>query len=220
MMRKRVSCLLSIMLALIIVAYFFKLYFIVFILTCIMLTIIFSTFLTRYGKATRQWRKVPNLLDDITRNYKKVYLGYKALDTDGLDLTQQYSNLYSDYLLLQRYYSLGDSNCRFIINIHASKRYQYSCSPSLFSLNMLHPITLLEHNTWLYRYEMEWGEFLTPMVFYLKHYFYDWVEKFCCYVNCSAKSNVNYELIRQILGFAKSRNLLVKIYVDGRLLDI
>lgn len=219
-MRKRVSCLLSIMLALIIVVCFWELYLIAFVLTCFVLTIIFSTFLAKYGKITRQWRKVPNLLDDVTRNYKKIYLGYKALNNDGLDLTQQYSNLYTDYLLFQRYYSLGDINCRFIINMHANKRYQHSCKPSLFSLNMLHPITLLEHNALLYRYEVEWGEFLTPMLFYLKHYFYDWVEKFCCYVNCSTQSDINYELIRQILDFAESRDLQVKVYVEGSLLDI
>lgn len=213
-MKRRVLCLVVTISVMIFITWFFNLYLFNAILLCAIACVILSTFQEKYGKITAQWKKVPDLLNDFTRNYKVIYLGYQSLGSDGLDLTQKYSNLYSDYLMLQRYYSLGCDNCRFIINTRSNKEYQYSCKPSLFSLNMLHPITILEHNVLLYKYAIEWGEFLTPMLFYLK-----------CFFNCinrNIHSDIiycNYELFKEILCFSKERGLRVEVYIEGCLLE-
>ena len=106
-----------------------------------------------FGKiinAKEKWHRAPELLNDDKRNYDMLILGYKMPQNkevyNGLDMTITYSTLYSDFLLMQRYYSLVKKGGTIIFNLPENRLYYKKHRLSIFTLNMLHPVTILEHS--------------------------------------------------------------------------
>lgn len=156
------------------------------------------------------WKKEPKLLNDSTRNYQCLELGYQRTGGDnvGLDLTQKYTNLYSDFLLLKRYYSLVKSGGKIIVNMDATKAYMLKQRPTVFSLCMLHPVTLMELGKFYYIYEIKLKEILNPLIFFFN--------ETTSYIIKKRKTNIcNKILMRDMENFCNERNLKIVWYING-----
>lgn len=160
------------------------------------------------SKFNINWNKSPDFLRDDTRNYSYLELGYKQLGKDGLDLTQEYTNLYSDYLVLKRFYSLVKRDGTIVINMEPTEYYMFHSRPSIFSLCMLHPVTLLELGKFYYLYEIVFGEVLNPLIYILKG-------KGMRIIKNRETSEHNKNLMQEIEEFCTARNLRVEWYIAG-----
>lgn len=156
-----------------------------------------------------RWKKMPNLLTDDRRNYPCIELGIKPVDQSGLDLTQEFSNLFSDFLVLKRMYSLVGKNGIVHINMGQTKSYMFQKSPSIFSLSMLHPVTLMELGWRYYFYEIILRECLNPLLFCLKHFTHNFFPR-----NNEAGS-YNFLLMWQIEEFCRERDVVVEFFIDN-----
>ena len=159
-------------------------------------------------KITNNWNKTPDFLKDDIRNYSYLELGYERVGKDGLDLTQKYTNLYSDYLILKRFYSLVKKDGTIIINMKPTEYYMFHSRPSVFSLCMLHPVTLLELGKIYYLYEIVFGEILNPLLFVLK-------EMGMRTIKNKETNMYNEGLMQEIEEFCNARNLRVEWYITG-----
>ena len=161
------------------------------------------------SKVTDNWNKMPDFLKDDTRNYSNLELGYERVGKDGLDLTQKYTNLYSDYLILKRFYSLVKKDGTIVINMKPTEYYMFHSRPSVFSLCMLHPVTLLELGKIYYIYEIVFWEILNPFLFMLKEMGMQFIK--------NKETNVyNESLMQEIEEFCNARNLRVEWYMLGK----
>ena len=169
--------------------------------------------LLQKSRISNNWKKTPDLLRSNSRNYSFLELGYKAVRVDSLDLTQKYTNLYSDFLVLQRFYSLVKQGGTIIFNMWSSEYYMSSHRPSLFSLCMLHPVTLLELGRIYFFYEYMCGEILNPLLFLIKEIIHrnDRANK-----NCKC----NREMMSEIEAFCGKRNLKIEWHIDGQKINL
>lgn len=161
------------------------------------------------SRIIHNWKKEPKLLNDSTRNYQYLELGYqRTRENSGLDLTQKYTNLYSDFLLLKRYYSLVKRGGVIVVNMDATKSYMLKQQPTVFSLCMLHPVTLLELGIFYYVYEIKLKGILTPLFFLLNEVTSHIIKK--------KKTNIcNKILMSDMENFCKERNLKIVWYING-----
>lgn len=164
--------------------------------------------LRKYSELPLKWEKQPNLLQDKRRNFDIIYIGDLCQYGAGLDLTVKYSNLYSDYLLLQRYYSLLSKTGRVIFNIKANRNYMKSQKLSWFVLGMLHPVTLLEHGKVYYNYVYKWEELFTPLYYIIRHIVPN--------VNNEDSILNKNDLVDEIKKFACDRSIKVEFWCDGK----
>ena len=137
-----------------------------------------------------------------------TWLSTNGGDNVGLDLTQKYTNLYSDFLLLKRYYSLVKSGGKIIVNMDATKAYMLKQRPTVFSLCMLHPVTLMELGKFYYIYEIKLKEILNPLIFFFN--------ETTSYIIKKRKTNIcNKILMRDMENFCNERNLKIVWYING-----
>lgn len=157
-----------------------------------------------------RWRKSPDFLKNDTRNYSYIKLGYGPIGEidDSLDLTQEYSNLYSDFLVLKRFYSLLKKDGTIVINMNPTKYYMFYDKPSIFSLCMLHPVTLLELGKFYYIYEEVFGEILNPIAYLLK--------KIGRNRQIQDTHICNWRLMQEIEEFCIARHLRIEWYIMGK----
>lgn len=112
----------------------------------------------------------PNFLDNLDRNYEILELGIlKELESNIniLKLMNYRRNLYTDVLLIKRYYSL--LRIEGIVRIHVEKTREYLCRKtiSVFDYALLHPMTLYEHNIFLYFYVIKLKEIFSGILFFI-----------------------------------------------------
>lgn len=84
---------------------------------------------------------------------------------------------------------------------------------SLFVLNKLHHITLLENGKLYFDYELKWDEFLNPLLFYI-YKLYDY--KFDKKIDTLPHDNT---YMNQIERFAQERNLKVEWFIEGKCIN-
>lgn len=98
--------------------------------------------------------KVPSLMGNMTRNYDEMILGDENSEISKneptnkkcLNLTNYGRNLYTDVLIMERWYSFlkkGGTVC-FSIDC-GNKRYLFDNNISLFDDEFMHQVTMLEH---------------------------------------------------------------------------
>ncbi len=91
-----------------------------------------------------------SLTKNLQRNYDFLILGSKNItfseNHSNLDLRNYGRNQYTDFLIVQRYYSFlkKGGTVRILIDL-ADKTYQSSSKISYFDYPLLHKVTLLEH---------------------------------------------------------------------------
>ena len=181
-------------------------------LLLIMIFIDFSYFLEKRTNICKNWKKAPDLLVNDKRNYDILILGDKSYEfhyKNGLDLTISFSNLHSDYLILQRYYSLLKLGGKVELYMPNNKKYFKNKNISIFALNLLHPVTILDHSKLLYNYYYKWEEFMNPLIFIFKNLF--------CY-NYSKINEMDFILLKDIQAFCKERGLQIFFYLDNKIL--
>ncbi len=187
---------------------YFQLYTISTIILILQIVVVFLLLINK-SKIVYNWRKEPELLNNSIRNYQYLELGYQRTgDKNGLDLTQKYTNLYSDFLLLKRYYSLLKRGGSIVINMDATKSYMFKQRPTVFSLCMLHPVTLMEIGKLYYVYEIMFKEILNPLIFLLNEVKSHIIKK--------GKINIsNKTLMQEMEAFCKERNLKIVWYINS-----
>lgn len=123
------------------------LYAIYFIINLILLFIIIS-----YIKYEQYIKLVvPDIHTNLYRNYDVLILGNRKLDIEikknYLDLRNYKRNLYTDILILERYYGFLKDNGKIIFYICKNDcKNLYSKHISIFDYEFLHSVTLLEHD--------------------------------------------------------------------------
>ncbi|MDD3414648.1 MAG: hypothetical protein PHY47_11685 [Lachnospiraceae bacterium] len=203
-MKKRVLAILLGCLLLIIISNLCKWYAISIMLIIVLGLTIISALLCKYSNVSILWKKAPDLLNDGQRNFGIMYLGWPIEYVDGLDMTVVYSNLYSDFLIFQRYYSLLKKGGTVIFYLKDDLKYFYKRKLSLFCLNMLHPVTLLEHGKIYYDYEYKWNEMFNTIIYFLMIFRKE-----------IRVTKINYNQLREIKTFAQERDLEIVFRFKG-----
>lgn len=99
--------------------------------------------------------RIPNIFQELTRNYDTIILGdYAIVKTileqekkkeKVLDLSNYFRNYYTDMLIIQRYYSLARKGGTVEIYMNVNdKKYFEKKNISPFDYGYLHPVTLME----------------------------------------------------------------------------
>jgi hypothetical protein len=148
---------------------------VVFTLLC---TVLFVIGNRKYCRFMR--KRIPNIMKDLTRNYDKIVLGkiyndrldQTNIDEKKLDLTNYCRNLYTDILILKRWYSLlkvGGSVC-FNIDCR-SKKYLFDNKISVYDDRFLHQVTMLEHKKDIYSKKYKISKCCKAILFLFLSYF-------------------------------------------------
>lgn len=212
-MNKRIIIIETVIIIFCVSSYVFKLWCLL-ILASILFAIVTISLLLDKSNMKSKWNKELDFLNDDRRNYDIINIGYNVVDNEGLDLTVKHSNIYSDYLLLQRYYSLGKRGCKIKFNMKNSRFYfDNSKTLSLFVLNLLHDVTVLEHGTGYYLYKIKWGCFFNTLLYFLLN--------ICDCVQVKTLRNIeaNNLLFVEINRFAVDRGFEIDWYINGKKLE-
>ena len=210
-MNKRITIIEILLLSISISALILQLYYF-FVLTFFVIILNIIAIILDKSKIKHNWRKEPDLLNDDRRNYNIINIGYDRIDGEGLDLTIKHSNLYSDFLILKRYYSLGKSGCTVRVNMKNIPSYFNKRRLSVFVLDMLHEVTLLEHGAIYYSYKIKWRTVFNTLLYFICN-IKDDIQK------CIRKDRIDYSLLDEINSFAEKRGISIRWYLDGKKLE-
>ena len=206
-MSKRIAIIEILFLCISIFALMLQSYFI-FVPALFVTVFIFISILLDKSNLKKSWKKEHDLLRDDRRNYSSINIGYKKVDDEGLDLTVKHSNLYSDFLIMQRYYSLGKSGCIIKVNMKNSHSYLNVRRLSLFTLDMLHDVTLLEHGAFYYSYKVKWKTVFNSFLYFVCNIRDD--------IQMCKKEKVDYSLLTEMNSFAEKRGMSICWYLNGK----
>ena len=159
---------------------------------------------------------VPDIMKNLTRNYDKIILGDKRLaskqgDLHGsvLDLTNYSRNLYTDILILERWYSFLRNNGTVYFNIDVgSHRCLFEDAISFFDDAFLHQVTLLEHGKDIFSNKYK-------IIQYQKGLYFLFIKRRNIHINKKKRVLNNEEIqilkdkFNEIEAFCKNRNINV-----------
>ena len=108
---------------------------------------------------------------------------------------------------MQRYYSLGKPGCTIKVNMKNTHSYFNVRRLSLFTLEMLHDVTLLEHGAFYYSYKVKWKTVFNSFLY------------FACNVRdviqMRRKGIIDYSLLTEMNRFAEKRGMSICWYMNG-----
>lgn len=115
---------------------------------------------------------VPNFLINLNRNYEYIILGNinNENENNSLILKNYKRNLYTDILIMERFYSLLKPGGTCIFYIKNDKNYILCNKISPFDFCFLHPVTIYEHSKRIFTYVFQFKEIFSGIPFLLSKF--------------------------------------------------
>ena len=155
---------------------------------------------------------VPTLVHGGIRNYKHLYIGEKNAYkiTDGIDLRNIERNMYTDFLILKRYYGFLDKETGEICwKLNSHKSYLNNKNISMFDVCFLHEVTLMEHG--YVREKQTQREYMNSILYLAKK-----LMKTSKVRSCTKEELDNLIVFcNECISFCDERNLRVKFDLES-----
>ncbi|WP_418223333.1 hypothetical protein [Clostridium isatidis] len=163
--------------------------------------------------------RIPNIMENLVRNYDNIILGNESKiyenkinkNEKNLYLTNYSRNLYTDILILKRWYSFLRKEGIVHFNIDCKNRkYLFSEKISIFDDEFLHQVTLMEHGKDISSKKYKIIKESKNILFVFQNNFRTKSKK---YDNLTSEDVQKLIFkIKSIDSFCKVRNIQLKIY--------